>query len=186
MILSVGRAVEKKGYDILLRALALLRGKAAFRFIHAGGGDELPKLKELASKLGIDGMIEWKGAMAQTEILDLYRSADIFALACRIGKDGDRDGLPNVLVEASSQNLVCVSTNVSGVPELLTDGVDALVVPPENPQAFADALLRLIRDPDLREVYGKKAERRVRQSFDHDASIRQLKTLFENDWRTGT
>ncbi|MBL8583811.1 MAG: glycosyltransferase, partial [Rhizobiaceae bacterium] len=148
-VLSVGRAVVKKGYDTLLRALALLPAGLAWRFEHIGGGDELARLKPLAAELGIADRIAWKGAMAQEDVLAHYRDADIFALACRVAADGDRDGLPNVLVEASSQRLPCVSTSISGVPELLTDGENGLVVPPEDPKALAMALERMIRDPAL-------------------------------------
>jgi glycosyltransferase involved in cell wall biosynthesis len=177
-VLSVGRAVEKKGYDVLLRALALLPAGLAWRFEHIGGGDVLPKLKALAEELGLSGRIAWKGAMAQEEVLEHYRGSDLFALACRIAADGDRDGLPNVLVEASSQRLACVSTNVSGVPELIADDVNGLVVPSEDPAALAAALERLIRDPSLRQRLGDAAERRVREKFDYRSSISTLTRLF--------
>jgi glycosyltransferase involved in cell wall biosynthesis len=154
-----------------------------FRFIHVGGGDDLQSLKDLSMSLSLDDRIAWRGPLAQGEILDLYRQADIFTLACRISDDGDRDGLPNVLVEAASQALVCVSTDVSGIPELLTDGVDGLIVPPEDHVALAAALKRLIRDPEQRHRLGTAAEQRVRQHFDHLASIKQLVNLFRSDWR---
>ncbi|MGG7579722.1 glycosyltransferase family 4 protein [Rhizobium sp. Nf11,1] len=182
-ILSVGRAVEKKGYDVLLRALALLPADLHWRMEHIGGGDELARLKALAAELGLSGRIVWKGAMAQEDVLDHYRRADLFALACRIAANGDRDGLPNVLVEASSQRLVCISTTVSGVPELLTDGENGLVVPPENPALLASALEAVIRDPALRQRLGDTAERRVREDFDYHSSIRQLAGLFEAEWQ---
>ncbi len=182
-ILSVGRAVEKKGYDVLLQALALLPRDIAWRFEHVGGGDELSKLKALAEKLGIAGRITWNGAMAQEDVLARYRSSDLFVLACRIAADGDRDGLPNVLVEASSQRLPCISTAVSGVPELLIGGENGLVVSPEDPAALADALEKAIRDPALRHRLGKAAERRVREHFDHHSSIRLLTRLFEEEWQ---
>lgn len=181
-IVSVGRAVEKKGFDIVLRALGLLPKDLNWQFEHIGGGEQLTKLQALAKELGISDRVSWHGSMSQREVLQQYRNADIFALACRITADGDRDGLPNVLVEASSQKLVCVSTNISGVPELLTDGENGFVVPPEDPQAFAIALERLIRDPALRTRLGEAAERRVRREFDHQTSIRQLKQLFEAEW----
>jgi glycosyltransferase involved in cell wall biosynthesis len=183
LILSVGRAVAKKGYDTLLEALALLPGDLAWRFEHIGGGEELERLKALARKLGLEGRVSWKGALAQKEVLEHYRSADIFALACRITADGDRDGLPNVLVEAASQRLACVSTDISGVPELLSSDETGLLIPSENPIALAQALERLIRDPVLRARLGDAAERRVRGNFDHMASIGQLKDLFEREWR---
>ncbi|MBY3025152.1 glycosyltransferase [Rhizobium leguminosarum] len=182
-ILSVGRAVEKKGYDVLLRALALLPAELHWRMDHIGGGEELAKLKALAADLGISGRIVWKGAMAQEDVLDHYRRADLFALACRIAANGDRDGLPNVLVEASSQRLVCLSTEVSGVPELLKNGENGLVVPPEDPANLAVALEAAIRDPALRKRLGDAAERQVRQYFDYHSSIRQLTGLFEAEWQ---
>jgi glycosyltransferase involved in cell wall biosynthesis len=183
VVLSVGRAVEKKGYDILLNALALLPGDLAWRFEHIGGGEELARLKTLAQKLGIADRVSWKGALAQEEVLEHYRRSDIFALACRITANGDRDGLPNVLVEAASQRLACVSTDVSGVPELLSHEETGLLVPPEDPDALARALERLIRDPVLRVRLGESAEHKVRHHFDHVSSIDQLKELFEREWQ---
>ncbi|MBY3168649.1 glycosyltransferase [Rhizobium laguerreae] len=183
LILSVGRAVEKKGYDVLLRALALLPAELHWRMDHIGGGEELAKLKVLATELGISGRIVWKGAMAQEDVLDYYRRADLFALACRIAANGDRDGLPNVLVEASSQRLVCLSTDVSGVPELLKNGENGLVVPPEDPALLANALEAAIRDPALRKRLGDAAEIQVREYFDYHSSIRQLTGLFEAEWQ---
>jgi glycosyltransferase involved in cell wall biosynthesis len=183
-IVSVGRAVEKKGFDILLRALSLLPAGLHWRFVHIGGGDLLKNLQALASELGIAGKIVWHGSLSQTEVLQHYRTSDIFALACRITADGDRDGLPNVIVEASSQALVCISTDISGIPELLTDGENGLVVPPENPQALAAALEEAIRDPALRQQLGQAAERKVRGHFDHQTSIHQLSGLFETEWRS--
>ncbi|KQS72352.1 glycosyl transferase [Rhizobium sp. Leaf371] len=184
IILSVGRAVEKKGYDLLLTALARLPANLAWRFVHIGGGTLAKSLKGMATDLGIADRIDWLGAMAQEDVLARYRASDIFALACRIGADGDRDGLPNVIVEASSQKLVCVSTTISGVPELLSNGETGLLVPPEDPQAIAEALERAIRDPALRKTLGDAAERRVRRDFDYHTSITQLRNLFETEWRT--
>ena len=186
VILSVGRFVEKKGYDVLLRALALLRPDLAWRFIHVGGGgEEAARLKSLAVSLGIDDRIVWKGSQAQEEILQHYRQADLFALACRVGKDGDRDGLPNVLVEACSQRLACVSTNISGVTELLEDGINGLVVEPEDPEVFSRALLTLITDPSYRKQLGETAEKTVRERFDYRSGIKQVLSLFETEWQRG-
>ncbi len=181
-ILSVGRAVEKKGFDVLLKALSLLPKDLHWRFDHIGGGEALGKLKSLAGELSLVDRVSWKGALAQEEVLDHYRRADLFTLACRVARDGDRDGLPNVLVEASSQALACISTSVSGVPELLDNDVNGLVVPPEDPTVLAQALERAIRDPALRKRLGAAAETRVRTQFDYHASIRQLSEMFETEW----
>lgn len=182
-ILSVGRAVEKKGFDVLLEALARLPADLHWRFEQVGGGDLLSKLKEQAGRLGIAGRIAWSGSLAQQDVLDRYRAADLFVLACRIGADGDRDGLPNVLVEASSQALACISTSISGVPELIADGENGLLVAPEDPAGLAAAMERAIRDPALRARLGAAGERRVRSAFDHHASIGQLIGLFEQAWQ---
>jgi glycosyltransferase involved in cell wall biosynthesis len=177
-ILSVGRAVPKKGYDVLLRALALLPGDLHWRFVHIGGGEERPALKALAGELGLGDRVLFEGAMDQSEVLAAYRMADLFALACRITADGDRDGLPNVLVEAASQRLCCVSTTISAIPELFTDGENGLLVPPEDAEALALALERAIRHPGLRGQLGAAAEARVRATLDYHRSIAQLVGLF--------
>ncbi|MBB4186289.1 glycosyltransferase involved in cell wall biosynthesis [Sinorhizobium terangae] len=181
-IVSVGRAVAKKGYDILLKALSLLPADLNWRFDHIGAGELAGELKQLATELGLGDRVSWKGALDQTDVLQHYRDSDIFALACRVAANGDRDGLPNVLVEASSQRLPCVSTSVSGVPELLTDYQNGLLVPPEDPRALAAAIERLIRDPDLRRGLGTAAEQRVRAEFDHHSSVTQLIGLFQSEW----
>jgi glycosyltransferase involved in cell wall biosynthesis len=178
ILMSVGRAVEKKGYAVLLDALALLPKKLAWRFIHIGGGELLGKLAAQAKALGIAERIDWQGSRAQEEVLAQYRTSDLFVLACRIASDGDRDGLPNVLVEASSQRLACISTTISGVPELLSDGVNGLLVVPDDPQSLSSALATAIQSPELRRRLGDAAEKRVREAFDHRASIRQLTELF--------
>lgn len=178
-IISVGRAVPKKGYDVLLKALARLPADLHWRFVHAGDGGERSKLQKLADELGIAQRIIWLGAVDQKDVLAAYRRSDIFALACRITPDGDRDGLPNVLVEAASQQLACVATDISGIPELFENEENGLLVPSEDVNAFSRALERAIRDPALRHRLGAAAEAKVRKSFDHHTSIAQLNALFE-------
>jgi glycosyltransferase involved in cell wall biosynthesis len=178
ILFSVGRAVAKKGYAVLLDALALLPKGLVWRFIHIGGGELLDELKAKAAALGLADRILWQGSLAQAEVLAQYRRSDLFVLPCRIAEDGDRDGLPNVLVEAASQRLACVSTTVSGIPELLIDEVNGLLVPPDDPKALGEALRRAIQNPALRRKLGAAAEARVRRDFDHATSIRQLTELF--------
>lgn len=180
---SVGRAVTKKGYDTLLDALAQMPHDVHWRFDHAGGGDLLDELRQQAARNGVADRITWHGAMAQEDVLKLYRDTDIFVLPCRIAPDGDRDGLPNVLVEAASQALACVSTDVSGVPELIEDGIHGVLVKADDPALLAAALTKLARDPALRSRLGEAAESRVRGHFDHCASVRQLMKLFSQGGR---
>jgi glycosyltransferase involved in cell wall biosynthesis len=173
-LLSVGRAVEKKGYDVLLDALARLPKDLHWRLTHIGGGELRPKLKAKAAALGLEGRIDWLGSRTQEEVLAASRTADLFVLASRIADDGDRDGLPNVLMEAQSQGLPCLSTDVSGVPELIRDGETGCLVPPGDPAALATALASLIGDPARRHALGSAGAARVRAAFDHDAAIDRL------------
>lgn len=178
-IVSVGRAVPKKGYDVLLRALAQVPGDLHWQFTHLGGGGDLPALRALAAELGIAARCDWIGAVNQIEVIAAYHQADIFALACRITADGDRDGLPNVLVEAASQRLACVSTTISGIPELFTDGLTGWLVPPDDAAAFATALSAAILDPAARLARGAAADRHVRAHFNYYTSITDLTRLFD-------
>ena len=103
-----------------------------------------------------------------------YRGSDLFVLASRIAANGDRDGLPNVLMEAQSQGLACISTNVSGVPELIRDGETGFLVKAGDAQALANALEALIRNPAQRHTLGLAGAARVRQAFDHELAIDRL------------
>ena len=178
IILSVGRLVEKKGTDVLLEALARLPTSVHWRFIHVGGGPLLGELERRAHALGIGARIVWRGALSQDELLPEYRAADIFALACRIARDGDRDGLPNVLMEAQSQSLPCVATMVSAIPELIRDGVTGLLVASESPDEFARALESCITDPARRAALGEAGRARVAAEFDLQDNLDRLAAKF--------
>jgi glycosyltransferase involved in cell wall biosynthesis len=173
-LFSVGRLVEKKGYDDFLEALHRLPPEIHWRLTHIGGGSLTADLRTQAEDLGLDDRIDWRGARAQDEVLAAYREADVFVLASRIASDGDRDGLPNVLMEAQSQGLACLSTRVAAIPELILDGETGLLVPPRDPTALSAALTRLIRDPALRASLGAAAARRVRRDFDMKSGIEDL------------
>lgn len=177
-LLTVARAVEKKGLDILLQALAALPRDLSWTWTHIGGGALTGTLNQQAQTLGIADRCAFLGARDQTDVLQYYRRSDIFVLPCRVADDGDRDGLPNVLIEAASQGLPAISTPVSGVPELIEDGVDGLLTPADDVHALADALLRMIREPLLRQRLGKAALRKVHQNFDHHVAVKELRGLF--------
>ncbi len=165
-LISVGRAVAKKGYPDLLTALSKVPKNLQWRLTHIGGGAEREALKRQAETLGIADYVEWLGAQPQQTVLNRLRESDLFVLASKIAEDGDRDGLPNVLMEAQSQGLAVLSTAVSAVPELILDGETGALVQPGDVPALTAALARLIADPDLRDKYGKAGEARVRSDFD--------------------
>jgi glycosyltransferase involved in cell wall biosynthesis len=170
-IVSVGRAVEKKGYADLLRALAMLPDDANWRFEHAGGGPLARRLKGQAAKLGLSHRIAWHGLRDRDFIFDLLRRADLFVLPSRLAKSGDRDGLPNVLMEAQAFGVPVLATDVSGIPELVTHGADGWLVPERDPHALAEAIALLMRDHPLRRKLGESGAANVRQKFSSEPGI---------------
>lgn len=172
-ILSVGRLVEKKGYDRLLDALAMLPDGLHWRLVHIGSGECKQALRAQAERLGLSGRIDWRGAQDQATVIQALRQADLFVLTSVVAGDGDRDGLPNVLMEAASQRLAILSTAVSAIPEFITDGTHGLLTD-GSPPAIAAALERLAADPALRLRLGEAAHDRLRAEFGMTAGIDRL------------
>lgn len=176
-LLSVGRAVAKKGYPDLLDALALLPASRHWRLVHIGGGADGAALRARAAARGLADRIEWRGAAAQETVLTAYRDADLFVLASRIAADGDRDGLPNVLMEAQSQRLACLATRAAAIPELIEHEHTGLLTAPGDVAGLAAALDRLISSPTLRARLGTAGAARVRERFGFQATIDRLAHL---------
>ena len=149
-----------------------------WRLVHIGGGPLLRRLKSRALRVGLAGRITWMGPQPQETVLEQYRAADAFVLACRIADDGDRDGLPNVLMEAQSQGLACLSTAVSAIPELIVADETGLLVAPGDGAALAAALARLIADAGLRERLGAAGTKRLSAAFSFGDGIDRLAERF--------
>jgi glycosyltransferase involved in cell wall biosynthesis len=180
-ILSVGRLVEKKGTDVLLEALGRLPRRIHWQLVHVGGGALRRRMARRARALGVAPCVTWRGALPQDELLAEYRAADLFALACRVARNGDRDGLPNVLAEAQSQGLACIATTVSAIPELIEDGRTGLLVAPDEPEALARALGSLISDPARRRSLGMAGRARVAREFALEPNLARLARKFGLD-----
>ena len=178
VILSVARLIEKKGVDVLLEALARISPQLQWKFVQVGDGPLKERLVQHARQLNIQQRVHWRGALTQDQLLIEYRSADVFALASRIASDGDRDGLPNVLMEAQSQGLACVATRVSAIPELVRDGQSGLLVEENDPDALARALEALIGNPARRRALGGAGQARVVETFALDANLEPLARKF--------
>jgi len=173
-IASVGRAVEKKGYPDLLSALAQVGRKRDWRFEHAGGGPLAENLKAQAIRLGIADRVAWHGAQDRAFIFALLGRADLFVLPSRLARSGDRDGLPNVLMEAQAFAVPVLATDVSGIPELVTHGKTGWLVPERDPAALADALRRLMDDHELRLRLANAGAKNVRAKFSSDPGLNRL------------
>lgn len=178
-LICVGRAVAKKGHARLLQALADLPKDLHWQLELVGGGALIKSLQNLANSKGLGDRIIWSGALAQKDVLERYQAADLFVLNSLITANGDRDGLPNVLMEAQSQRLACLSTNISAIPELIEHNVTGVLVPSEDNAALSQALERLICDPDLRQRLGQAGFEHVRKHFDFQGGVGQLMDRFD-------
>ncbi len=170
----VARAVAKKGLDVLLEALARLPPELHWRLLHIGDGSERPRLEQLAARLQLEERVDFRGARPRAHVIAALQEGDVFVLPARIAPDGDRDGLPNVLLEAASQELAILTTPVSAIPEFIRPGCEGLLVPPEDPEALAEALLALARDPARRLRLGRAARARLVAEFRFEAHIPRL------------
>jgi glycosyltransferase involved in cell wall biosynthesis len=177
-IVSVGRAVAKKGYSDVLQALAALPQDLHWRFAHIGGGELLSSIKTQAQQAGIADKVAFLGSKAQPEIIALLREADIFVLPSKKASSGDRDGLPNVIMEAASQSLPIIATDFAGIPEFIRNKREGELVPPGDWEALSNALNLLARDPTQRKALGEAAFKRLRHDFSMDGGIDLLESRF--------
>jgi glycosyltransferase involved in cell wall biosynthesis len=178
-VLGVGRMVPKKGFDVLVEACAILaRSVELEAAIVGGGGEHSTEVAERIRRHGLEARVRVGGVLDQPALLEEYRGASVLCLPCRVLEDGDRDGLPNVLVEAMACGLPVVTTPVSGIPELVRDGVNGLLVPPDDPDAVAAALHRLFADRALAERLGNAGRETVLARFDGEALVAPLVELF--------
>lgn len=179
LVAAVGRLVEKKGFGDLIDACAILaeRGRS-FRCAIVGTGELEPALRAQVRRLGLEDRVELRGARPQPDVFRLLRSAAALAAPCLVGTDENRDGLPTVLLEAMACGTPCVSTDVTGIPEVLRDEETGLSVPQRDPAALADALDRLLEDSPLRVRLATAARALVEREFDTRRNTARLRELF--------
>ena len=178
--MAAGRLIEKKGFDFLIKACALLKEKKVrFHLELIGEGQEKPTLEKLAGSLGLENEITFAGAMCHEELRHCYFRADIFVLPCVVSEDGDRDGLPNVLLEAMAAGVTVISTEISAIPELIEDGKTGILVRERDEKGLCEAIFRLINLDDLRSDIIEKARVKVREEFNLQDSLDKLYHLFK-------
>jgi glycosyltransferase involved in cell wall biosynthesis len=179
LLLAVGRLVEKKGFDRLVDACALLRERGLpFRCRIVGEeGSAGPALRARIAAHGLENQVELQPAMAQDRLRDIYREAAVFALPCRVMEDGDRDGFPNVLAEAMAMGVPVVSTPISGIPEMIDDGVHGLLVD-GSPVSLAAAIELVLTQPQLQARLAAAARERIVERFDSRQTTAALRDLF--------
>ena len=181
-ILSVGRFREKKGFLTLIRACRILVDAGhRFRCQIVGYGPLQPEMEGLIRTLDLNKTLSLCGKKTLEEVVDLYRHAAIFALPCQVADDGDRDGIPNVFMEAMAMGLPVVSTDVSGIPELIHHNRNGILVPQQDAESLAKALGRLLENPELRLQLGQAGRETIVNNFVSEQSSRRLKELFSGN-----
>lgn len=178
IILSVGRLVPKKGMNHLLAACAMLRDRGlVFQCRIVGAGPLKDDLQRQISELGLDRQVKLVGSMTHDELVAYYSKATVFALLPQIEDNGDRDGIPNVLVEAMAAGVPIVSTAVSGIPELIEHDKTGILVEPSDPAAAAAALETLLNDAHARRRIAAKAKLQLTRNFECWESTKAIHTL---------
>lgn len=178
LILSVARLVEKKGLTYLLAACRRLMDQGyEFECRIVGEGPFRRVLQEQVRELGLTERVDLWGAETHERVLEMYPQATLVALPCVVARNGDRDGIPNALVEALYMCVPVVSTPVSGVPELIRSEVNGLLVPERDSHMLAASIARLLEDPGLRRRLGLAGRRTVLSQFDMATNVRRLRQL---------
>ena len=181
-ILTIARLTAKKGLPTIYQALRLLCDQGVSLYhTHIGGGEDREKIASLIKDLNLGSVTQLLGTQPHRVVLDHYLKADLFVLGCEVAPDGDRDGIPNVLVESMAVGLPVVATDISGIPELVENDKTGLLVSPGQPAKLAEAMLRMLTDIDLRNRVSAEGKKRVVGEFDNRELIRELAEIFQKE-----
>lgn len=175
LILSVGRLVPKKAFDVLLSACALLTERQVeYKCQIVGEGPEKKRLADMLRDLKLEAAVNLSGAVMHEHLNEFYDRATVVVVTSRVMPDGDRDGIPNVLLEAMARGIPVVAADTPSMREVIKDGVNGCLLPPEDPARLADTLSLILGDAERREGLGKMAAETVRQHFDAVMHARKL------------
>jgi glycosyltransferase involved in cell wall biosynthesis len=170
-LLCAGGMAPPRAFDVLIRALAACGNREIFLTL-VGDGPDRPKLERLAAKCGVTPQVEFAGWTTQDELQPIYAAADAFVFS------SFAEGIPVVLMEAMAMSLTCVAPWIAGIPELIRDGVDGLLVAPSDVEGMAEAIGRLHRDPELCRAMGESARERVLKLYNLERNIAELSEIF--------
>ena len=180
-VLCVARLVPTKGQRVLIEAIARLKdGGRAIQLRLIGDGPDRSSLERLVRERGLAGCVSFEGSVNQDSIRGFYEAADVFALA------SFAEGIPVVLMEAMSMEIPCIASRINGIPELVRDGTDGLLVAPSDSGAVAAAIARLMDDAALRESFGKAGRQRIQQAYDLGSSADRLAGIFRSQLGTAS
>ncbi len=181
-LLAVGRLVPKKGFDLLLQALPLILERCPELHVDiVGDGVLREELVAQSAALNLTGSVHFHGALSQERVFELLRGARVFAAPCVVSADGDRDGLPTVLLEAMAMGTPCVATPVTGIPEAIAHETTGLLVEPGNVAELAEACCELLLNPERAAALAGAARDHLEQQFDISQTVPQLAALWANE-----
>ncbi len=184
VIIGVGRVVEKKGFASLIEACAILKEHGRrFECEIVGDGEQELHLRQMISDLHLNEQVRLIGSRPQAQVFKIIQSGAVFAAPCIIGKDSNRDGLPTVLLEAMALGTPCISTDLTGIPEVIRDGQTGLIVPQHDAHALAAGLEKLLADGALRVRLAAAARRLIDAHFDTHRNTETLRNIFINSAR---
>jgi glycosyltransferase involved in cell wall biosynthesis len=186
-ILSIARLTAKKGLPTVFQALARLKQDGiAFDYTLIGDGDDRDTILGLIETLGLSDRTRWLGTLPHDVVREHYRQSDLFALGCEIAANGDRDGIPNVIVESLAMGVPVVATRVSAIPEIITPGETGLLVAPGDPGQMASAMMQGLQDHDFRRKVIAAGRQRVQASFDNVTLVDELVHIHRAQLRTAS
>jgi colanic acid/amylovoran biosynthesis glycosyltransferase len=178
-LLALGRLVETKGFDILIQACRLLKDAGLDHHLTlAGAGPQGRRLQRLARKLGLASQISFPGFVRYDKVAGQFGAADVFIMPCIVHSSGNRDGLPTVILEALAHRVPVIATDVAGIGEVIEAGVTGWLIPPNDPQALADAVLQVVRNREAALAMAARGRARVLTEFNPEANHRRALELF--------
>ena len=180
-ILAVGRMVPKKGFQVLIEACRILaEKKIRFKCRLVGEGDLFPALEILIHKYALRDACRLEGVCSQEELIRRYLSgSDILVAPSVVAPDGDRDGIPTVIMEALAMEIPVIATPVAGIPEIVSNGKTGILVPPNSPEELAKAIISLERDREFAVSLGKEGSALVKERFDRTKNVKRLSLLLD-------
>lgn len=186
-LLCVARIIEQKGITVLLESCKELKEKGYNFVCNIIGGfediymDYYLKVKKLYTQLNLENNVFFLESLPFNEVLGYFRDSDIFVLPCIVAEDGSRDITPNALIEAMAMKLPVISTEITGIPEIVDNEVNGILIPPNDIKALTASIERLINQPELRKKFAEKAREKVEQRFDINKNINSYVNLFKCD-----
>lgn len=179
-ILSLGRFVPKKGFDVLIDACGILKASGLnFRLALGGWGPQASRLQRMVTELGITDRVRFPGFIRYDRVPEFLAYGDVFVMPSVIDSSGDRDGIPNVIVEALLRGLPVVATDVCGISEVIRNEETGLLVPPGDPGALARAISRIFQNRSWAMDLAQKGRSLVLEQFDLQRNCRKILELFD-------